>query len=95
MESPVEAKKTYEITKGQAASILIVMTVLFFINYADRSILSVTLQHIKASLLLSDTELGAIQTAFQIMVGAVTIPLGWLIDPGAAQLWASWRCGAL
>jgi MFS family permease len=80
MESPVEVKKTYEITKGQAASILIVMTVLFFINYADRSILSVTLQHIKASLLLSDTELGAIQTAFQIMVGAVTIPLGWLID---------------
>ncbi len=79
-ESTAQSQKTYSITNGQKASILIVMLLLMMINYADRSILSVTLQQIKVSLGLSDTELGAIQTAFQIMVGLVTIPLGWLID---------------
>ncbi len=83
MESTSEStqfQKTYSITNGQKASILIVLLVLLMINYADRSILSVVLQQIKVSLGLSDTELGAIQTVFHLTVGAVTIPLGWLID---------------
>ncbi|MFA5399679.1 MAG: MFS transporter [Dehalococcoidia bacterium] len=80
IESSAQSQKTYKITNGQKASILIVLMILFIINYADRAILSVTLQNIKVSLGFSDTQLGAIQTAFQIMVGAVTIPLGILID---------------
>ena len=80
IKSAAQSQKTYKVTNGQKASILIVLMVLFIINYADRSILSVVLQQIKISLGFSDTELGAIQTAFQLMVGAVTIPLGILID---------------
>jgi len=79
-ESTAQSEKTYKVTKGQAASILIVMMVLYIINYADRSILSVVLQQIKVSLGFSDTELGIIQSAFQITVGLLTVPLGFLVD---------------
>jgi MFS family permease len=79
MESVAE-KKSYEVTKWQAASILIVMTVLYVINYADRSILSVVLQQIKISLGISDTELGIVQSVFSIGLGLFTIPLAWGVD---------------
>jgi MFS family permease len=80
MESAVDTKKTYQVTKGQAASILIVMTVLYVINYADRSILSVVLQQIKVALSISDTELGVVQSVFSIGLGLFTIPLAWIVD---------------
>lgn len=80
MESQMENQKTYETTKWQATSILIVMTILYIINYADRSILSVVLQQIKVSLLISDTELGIVQSVFSIGVGLFTIPIAWIVD---------------
>ena len=80
MESAVDTKKTYQVTKGQAASILIVMTVLYVINYADRSVLSVVLQQIKVALSISDTELGLVQSVFSIGLGLFTIPLAWMVD---------------
>jgi|GEM_PF-4773501 len=60
MQSATESNKAYETTKGQAVSILVVMTILYIVNYADRSILSVVLQQIKISLAISDTELGIV-----------------------------------
>lgn len=75
-----ESKKTYQVNRWQAASILIVMTVLYIINYADRSILSVVLQQIKISLGISDTELGIVQSVFSIGLGLFTIPLAWWVD---------------
>jgi len=80
MESTADTKKAYQVTKGQAASILIVMTVLYLINYADRSILSVVLQQIKVSLNISDTELGVVQSVFSVGVGLLTIPIAWVVD---------------
>jgi len=80
MEPAVETKKAYQVTRGQAASVLIVMTVLYLINYADRSILSVVLQQIKVSLSISDGELGLIQSVFSIGLGLFTVPLAWLVD---------------
>ena len=80
MQSATESNKAYETTKGQAVSILIVMTVLYIINYADRSILSVVLQQIKVSLAISDTELGIVQSVFSIGVGLLTIPIAWIVD---------------
>jgi MFS transporter, Spinster family, sphingosine-1-phosphate transporter len=80
MESAAEAKRPYNVTKGQARSILVVLTVLYIINFADRSILSVVLQQIKVSLNISDTELGAVQSVFSVCVGLFTIPLAWMVD---------------
>ena len=80
MESTSDGKKLYQVSKGQAASILIVMTVLYLINYADRSILSVVLQQIKVALNISDTELGIVQSVFSVGVGLLTIPIAWLVD---------------
>jgi MFS transporter, Spinster family, sphingosine-1-phosphate transporter len=80
MDSSIESKKTYDITKGQAASILVVMTVLYIVNYADRSILSIVLQQLKVTLSISDTELGVVQSVFSIGLGLFTIPLAWMVD---------------
>jgi MFS transporter, Spinster family, sphingosine-1-phosphate transporter len=80
MEAATQDKKMYETTKGQAISILVVMTILYLINYADRSILSVVLQQIKVSLSISDTELGVVQSVFSIGVGLLTIPIAWTVD---------------
>ncbi len=80
MEPAVEIKKAYQVTRGQAASILIVMTVLYVMNYADRSILSVVLQQIKVSMGISDGELGLIQSVFSLGLGLFTIPLAWIVD---------------
>ena len=80
MDTAIEPKKTYEVSKGQALSILIVMTVLYTINYADRSILSIVLQQIKVTLEISDTQLGVVQSVFSIGLGLFTIPLAWLVD---------------
>jgi MFS family permease len=80
MDLDVAPKKTYDVTKGQALSILIVMTVLYIVNYADRSILSIVLQQIKVSLDISDTQLGMVQSVFSIGLGLFTIPLAWLVD---------------
>jgi MFS family permease len=56
------------------------MTLLYLMNYADRSILSVALQGIKIDLSLTDSEVGIIQSAFSIGVGLLAIPASFLVD---------------
>ena len=80
MELPAESKRPYNVTKWQARNILFVLTVLYIINFADRSIFSVVLQQIKITLNITDTELGIAQSMFSIGVGLFTVPLAWLVD---------------
>ena len=80
METVDDTKRKYEISGVQSTFLLIVMTLLYLMNYADRSILSVALQHIKIDLKLSDSEVGIIQSAFSIGVGLLAIPASFLVD---------------
>ncbi len=80
MEKVVETDQKYQVGKSQAIMLLIVLTLLYVINYGDRAILSVVLQPMKIALGLSDTEMGIVQTAFSLGVGLLTVPGAFLME---------------
>ncbi len=64
----------------KAHMVLIVLTLLYMINYMDRSLLSVVLEPLKQELGLSDTQAGSLQTIFLFSVGIFMMPCAVLID---------------
>jgi MFS family permease len=67
-------QKKFEVGGKGAASVLFIMTLLFFFNYADRTILSVALEPIKQTFNLSDTQAGALPSLLQLGVALLGIP---------------------
>jgi MFS family permease len=63
-----------------AKSALTLLFLVSFFNYMDRYVLSVLLPSIKADLALSDTQLGAIGTAFTISYVLLAIPFARMAD---------------
>jgi len=59
---------------------LVVVTMLYIINYMDRMVLSATLPLIKADLVLTDAQCGWLGTIYFIVVAALTIPAAILCD---------------
>ncbi len=70
----------YQVGRAQAIYILVVLTVLFFLNYADRYVLAAVLQPMKIALGLNDTEVGLVQSAFNVGVGLLSIPMSFVIE---------------
>jgi len=66
--------------KGNSIFVLVVVTLLYVINYMDRTVLSVTLPLIKTDLSLSDAQLGWLGTIYFITVACLTIPSALVID---------------
>ncbi|MGD0857482.1 MAG: MFS transporter [Dehalococcoidia bacterium] len=67
-------QRKFEVGGKGAVSVLIIMTLLFFFNYADRTILSVALEPIKQAFSLSDTQAGALPSLLQLGVALLGIP---------------------
>jgi len=67
-------------SKGNSIFVLVVVTMLYVINYMDRTVLSVTLPLIKTDLSLSDAQLGWLGTIYFIAVACLTIPAALVID---------------
>ncbi|MBU3914078.1 MFS transporter [bacterium] len=67
-------------SKGNSIFVLVTVTLLYVINYMDRTVLSVTLPLIKADLSLSDAQLGWLGTIYFIAVACLTIPASLVID---------------
>jgi MFS transporter, Spinster family, sphingosine-1-phosphate transporter len=67
-------EKKYEVGGKGAYLVLIVMTLLFFVNYADRTILSVAMEPIKQAFHLSDTKAGMLPSLLQLGVAILGIP---------------------
>ncbi len=59
---------------------LVVVTMLYVVNYMDRMVLSATLPLIKADLMLSDAQCGWLGTIYFIVVALLTIPAAILCD---------------
>ncbi len=59
---------------------LVVVTLLYLINYMDRMVLSATLPLIKEDLVLTDAQCGWLGTIYFIVVAVLTIPVGILCD---------------
>ncbi len=72
--------KIYHMDKTQSISLLIVLTLLYILCFADRQIFSIALEPMKIALGLSDTELGIIQAIFNVGLGILAIPGSILVD---------------
>ena len=60
---------------------VIVLTTLYVFSYLDRFILTMLVPHVKASLHLSDTQMGVILgPAFALVFALAGLPLGWAAD---------------
>ncbi|MDP1027622.1 MFS transporter [Sphingomonas sp. KR1UV-12] len=61
--------------------IMLMMMLIYTLNFFDRQILTILVEPIKADLLLSDGQIGAITgLAFAILYTAAGMPLAWLAD---------------
>ena len=66
---------------GEAAWVVILMSVCFGFSYLDRNVLTILTQPIKHSLSLTDTQLGVLGGfAFSVFFFLGGLPLAWLID---------------
>jgi MFS family permease len=60
--------------------ILIVCSLLYMVNYMDRVVIPVVQEMIKREMMLTDTQLGLVQTIFLLATGLLSFPIGFLID---------------
>jgi predicted MFS family arabinose efflux permease len=65
---------------GSPSKILLVLTLIEFINYFDRQVVFPLFSFLKADFGLSDFELGLIGTVFMIVHATCSVPLGILAD---------------
>ncbi|HTO39842.1 MAG TPA: MFS transporter [Rhizomicrobium sp.] len=77
--------------------VLAMLALTYILNFADRQILTVLIEPVKAELGLSDTMIGLLTgTAFALFYVTIGIPIGWLADrsnririiAGACLLWS-------
>ena len=66
---------------GEAAWVVILMSVCFGFSYLDRNVLTILTEPIRYSLSLTDTQLGVLGGfAFSVFFFLGGLPLAWLID---------------
>jgi MFS family permease len=90
-------EKTYHVGRGPAITILIVLCLLQLSDWADRSILAISLQAIKTSFNLTDAQAGMLPSLLQVGVALFLIPSAVLADRfarrkvvmGMAMIWSA------
>jgi MFS family permease len=78
-------EKQYKVRRGSAYTILIVLSLLQLLDWADRSILSIALQSIKQQFNLTDTQAGMLPSLLQFGVVIMTVPVSMLADRWARR----------
>ncbi|MBI5507949.1 MAG: MFS transporter [Deltaproteobacteria bacterium] len=63
-----------------ATATLVLLFVLYVLNYMDRNVMGAVADQMKADLSLSDTELGLLQTLFLVCVAIFALPASFLVD---------------
>ena len=79
-EKPGEPANEYQTGGWKAHWILIVCSLLYMINYVDRTVLTVVVQPMKVELGLSDSDIGLLLTAFTLCIAIFSFPVAYLID---------------
>ncbi|MCX6002706.1 MAG: MFS transporter [Chloroflexi bacterium] len=67
-------EKKYEVSRGSAVTILVILSLLWLINFADRSIMTVVLEAVKANLKLSDAQAGGLVAMVTAGIAILTLP---------------------
>ena len=73
-------EKTYQVSKGSSIAILVILCLLQLSDWADRSILNISLQAIKTAFNLTDAQAGMLPSMLQIGVAVFLIPAAILSD---------------
>jgi MFS family permease len=79
MEEKVQPK-TYQVGRGTSIAILVVLCLLQLSDWADRSILNISLQAIKDTFKLTDAQAGMLPSLLQVGVAIFLIPSAVLAD---------------
>jgi len=72
--------KEFKYSRFASWYILIICSLLYMVNYVDRQVLSITVEHIRLDLGLTDTQIGIIQTTFFMSMAAFAFPAAYLAD---------------
>ncbi len=67
-------EKKYEVSRGSGVTILVILSLLWLINFADRSIMTVVLEAVKANLKLSDAQAGGLVAMVTAGIAILTLP---------------------
>jgi len=67
-------EKKYEVSRGLGVTILLILSLLWLINFADRSIMTVVLEAVKADLKLTDSQAGSLAAVLTAGIAILTIP---------------------
>ena len=67
-------EKTYKVGRGTAITVLIVLSILQLSDWADRSILAISLQTIKSAFNLTDAEAGMLPSLLMAGIAVFTPP---------------------
>ena len=69
-----EIKQKYKVGGSGAVFVLIILFLLYILNFADRAIVAIVLQPMKEALQLTDAQAGAVQSIFLLGAGLLMIP---------------------
>jgi MFS family permease len=79
------AENQYRLGGAAACSILITLSLLQLIDWADRSILAISLQHIKQEFHLTDTQAGMLPSLLQLGIATFALPSAIVADRWARR----------
>jgi len=78
-------------SRGYANGVLVILFLVYVLNFLDRQILAILAEDIKADLQISDADLGFLYgTAFAVFYATFGIPLGRLAEPAEIAEAALW-----
>ena len=81
-EATIPGSITRRIAPGRSRTyVLVILTLVYVVNYLDRQVLGILLPQIQTEFLLTDTQLGLLSgTAFAVVYAILGIPLAILAD---------------
>ena len=77
---PTQPVNEYQTGGWKAHWILIICTLLYAINYMDRTVLTIVMQPMKQELGLSDSDVGLAVTIFTLSIALFSMPILYLVD---------------
>jgi MFS family permease len=86
-----QSNERQDVREGSGRYAVVLLTVCFTLAYVDRQILSLLVGPVKASLRLSDSQIGLVQgAAFSIFYVIASVPLARLVDAGNRPRILAW-----
>jgi MFS family permease len=86
----MEEKTKYQVGGRGAVFVLIVLFLLYILNFADRAIMAIALEPMKKALDLTDAQVGTTQSIFFLGVGLLMIPGAIFVERWSRRKTLGW-----